>query len=657
MRIGSGVALLDSRAENGQETRSARGVRCAGLVLAAAALVSYFNALSAPFLFDDIPSITNNPTIRNLRSSLEPLASPVVRGAGVAGRPVVNLSLAVNRWLGGEDVWGYHLFNVLVHLGAGLALFGVVRRTLRLGAREAVTDHATPVAFCCALLWLVHPLQTESVTCVIQRTESMVGLFYLLTFYGFIRSAEMGAGRGWAALAVAACWIGAATKEVVATAPLLVFLYDRTFLAGSFRAAWRQRKRLHLALASSWLVVAALVARSDWRGGTVGFGHGVAAWEYALTQCRAVVLYLRLAVWPHPLVLDYGTGVVRDPLAVLPQAGLLVALLAATVVALWRWPQAGFAGAWFFVILAPSSSVVPLVTQTMAEHRMYLPLAAVVTLAMAAVWNLTGRRGLWVAGALAVAGSLVTLARNTDYRTVETIWRDNLAKWPANVRAHYTLAELADGTGRFEEAIAHGEAAVALAPADATAQFSLAFSLDRAGRLEESAAHYREAVRLEPESAGAHINLGTVLAKLGRFDEAVVECASAVRLQADSAENQFNLAQMLYQTGDVAGAVTRYETAARLKPDAAETHFRLGNARVKLGQMTEAVAAFREAVRLAPGQVEARSNLAGALLMLHRPAEAVPVYEEALRLKPADPNVRANLERAREMARTAGTGR
>ncbi len=180
------MAFLDLRANDGQEARSGRGVWCAALVLAAAASASYAGTFSVPFLFDDIPSITNNPTLRDLRSSLEPLASPEVRGAGVAGRPVVNLSLAVNRWLGGEEVWGYHLFNLLVHVGAGLALFGVVRRTLRF-RREPVRD-AERMAFAVALLWLVHPLQTESVTCVIQRTESLMGLFYLLTLYCFARS-------------------------------------------------------------------------------------------------------------------------------------------------------------------------------------------------------------------------------------------------------------------------------------------------------------------------------------------------------------------------------------------------------------------------------------------------------------------------------------
>ena len=107
-----------------------------------------------------------------------------------------------------------------------------------------------------ALLWALHPLQTEAVTYIVQRVESMMGLFFLLTLYCFIRSVEAPRPRPWQGCAVAACILGAATKEVIALAPVLVLLYDRTFIAGSFAAAWRRRWRVHLALASTWVVLA-----------------------------------------------------------------------------------------------------------------------------------------------------------------------------------------------------------------------------------------------------------------------------------------------------------------------------------------------------------------------------------------------------------------
>lgn len=303
--------------------------------------------------------------------------------------------------------------------------------------------------------------------------------------------------------------MGAATKEILVTAPVLLLLFDRAFFARSWGEAWRQRGKRTLALALvTWSIVALLVWRSETRGGTVGFGRGVSAWEYLLTQCRAIVLYLKLSVWPHPLVLDYGAEIVRELKTVWLQGVLLLGALAATGWAWSRRPAMGFLGAWFFIVLAPSSSFVPLVTQTMAEHRMYLPLVTVVVFAVLGLQRLLPRAWPAVCLAVAAAFSGATIARNHDYRDAESIWRDTAAKWPTNPRAHYTLPQLADAAGRHAEAIAHGQTAVKLLPQDATAHFNLAFSLAAGGRHEEALTHYREAGRLQPASVDAHINAG-----------------------------------------------------------------------------------------------------------------------------------------------------
>ncbi|MDI1249518.1 MAG: hypothetical protein PSV13_11695, partial [Lacunisphaera sp.] len=376
----------------------------AAVILAGACLAIYWNSLDAPFLFDDGPAILRNETIRTLWP-LDRVLQPPLEGAGVTGRPLVNLSLAVNYALGGLDVRGYHAMNLALHALAVLTLWGVLRRTLWLnvgrglsptslnmsGVKPDLHNEPESFAFAVALLWAVHPLLTESVVCVVQRNEVMGGLFYLLTLYGFVRSvAEKGdVGRdrlippsdaprrdqrsrptiiAWQAFAVVSCLLGMATKEIMATAPLVVMLYDRTFVAGGFSAAWRQRRGYYLSLAATWLLLAWLMLGNNQRDGIVGFGLGVSSWEYLLTQCRALTTYLQLSFWPHPLVLDYGAEMVRRPGEVWGQGILVLTLLLATGWALVRRPVWGFVGAWFFVILAPSSSFVPLTTQPIAEH-------------------------------------------------------------------------------------------------------------------------------------------------------------------------------------------------------------------------------------------------------------------------------------------------
>src|SRR5580700_4395442 len=160
-----------------------RSVALAAALIVVAGLLAYGDSLFGPFIFDDVASITDNPTIRHL-SAMGDVLSPPPNGEGVSGRPLINLSLAVNYAVSGTKTWSYHALNLLIHLLAGLALFGIVRRTL-----ANYQAGATIPAFAVGLLWTVHPLLTESVTFVIQRTESLMGLFYLLTLYSFIRGA------------------------------------------------------------------------------------------------------------------------------------------------------------------------------------------------------------------------------------------------------------------------------------------------------------------------------------------------------------------------------------------------------------------------------------------------------------------------------------
>ena len=587
----------------------------AGLIVLAAGLV-YTNSLNAPFVFDDAPAIVENPSIRQL-SPLGTVLAPPASAGSAAGRPLINLSFALNYAGGGLSPGGYHVVNLALHALAALTLLGVVRRTLlQPGLRDHYQADALPLAAVIGLLWTVHPLLTESVTCAVQRTELLGGLCYLLTLYGFIRALEPGAARRWTALAVTACFAGVASKEIVATAPLLALVYDCLFAAGSLRESWHRRWRLYLALAASWVLLGWLMTTSAQRGGVVGFGHGVSAWEYLLTQCRAIVLYLQLCFWPHPLVLDYGTDVVRQLGPVLPQAMLLVLLAGATWWGLWRKRPAAFAGAWFFIILAPSSSVVPLVSQTIAEHRMYLPLAAVVALTVLAAHRWFGRRSLPVFLGAAIGLGGLTMKRNAVYHSVISIWTDTVAQRPDNSRAHSLLS----------------------------------LALEKADRLDEAIAAAREAVRLAPGSAEMHYNLGCSLLKTGRSDEAVQSFDEALRLKPDYAEAHCNLSVALLNLRRGREALSHLEAALQLKPDYADAHFNLANLLARAGQLHEAIPHYENAVRLEPGRADAHFNLAKALMLSGRPAEAAAHFETVLRLTPDDADAVRNLTLARQAA-------
>jgi tetratricopeptide (TPR) repeat protein len=558
---------------------SRRNTLIAAATLVAAGFAVHANSLTVPFFFDDRLAIVENPTIRHL-AALGQVLSPPANGSGVDGRPLVNLSFALNYAFGGTAVRGYHVVNLIIHVLAGLTLFGLVRRILtgwRSDRRESrPADPVTWWALAVAGLWLVHPLQTETVTCVIQRTESLVSLFYLTCLYASVRAMQSPRGGLWTALAVSAALAGMATKEVMVTAPALVLLLDRTFISGSFAAAWRRHRHLHLGLAATWLLLALLLLRTGGSRGTVaGFGLGVTPWNYALTQCEAITTYLWLAVWPQNLVLDYGTDVVANAAQVIPEGLAVLALVGGTALALWRRPAVGFLGAWFLIILSPSSSFVPLVSQTIAEHRMYLPLAAVIAGLVAALHAWLGRRGLLVCLALAVGLGARTVARNDTYRNEVSILTDTVAKRPGNVRALNNLGN----------------------------------ALARAGRTDEALIRLRAALQLKPDHAPAHANLGNVLDLLNRLPEAETEMREALRLDPNHNKARYNLGNVLLRLGKNAEAADQLREAVRLEPSDPVIRHNYALALVLAGRRDEGIAELREVLRQDPGSERSRMAL------------------------------------------------
>jgi tetratricopeptide (TPR) repeat protein len=637
-----------------------------------AALLAYANSFSGALTFDDHATISGNESIRHLWPPGAALHPPADGPTG--GRPLANLTFALSYALSGAEPWGHHALNFLTHALAALALFGLVRRTLAGPAlRGRFGAEALPLAAFVALLWAVHPLSTSTVTYLSQRTESLMALCYLLTLYGFVRGLD-GPPLRWHALAAVACLAGTWCKESIATAPLVALLYDRGFVAGGFGAALRARWRTYAALAASWGVLAFNLAEVSER--KVGFGLGVPVHDYVLTSCQAVTRYLALGAWPHPMVFDYGPVFLRSPETAAPYLLVVAVLLAAAVWLLVRRHAAGFAGAAFLLILAPTSSFVPVALQPIAENRAYLPLAALVALGVVGGHALLGwRRGrvVWLAAAVALtAGAML---RNRTYGSARSLWADTVAKAPANPRAHNNLAlHLAADPAARTAAIAHYKAALSLKPdyAEAHHNFALLLATDPARRAEaeqhyESAlaahpdyaeayhhlalllaqdparratalSHLETALHLRPDHAEAHHSLAVHLATdPARGADALRHAREAVRLRPGFAEAHNQLALLLARPGgDTASAVTHFQTALRLRPDYIEAAANLAlTLAAQPDRAEEAALQLSAALRRTPGNADAHNTLGSILAhRLDRPAEARTQFETALRLRP-----------------------
>jgi tetratricopeptide (TPR) repeat protein len=619
--------------------------------------VVYWNSLRVPFLLDDSSAILNN---RSIAAPLRWASVLAASHAGTAtGRPLLNLSFALNRLAGGESIAGYHIVNMVIHGLAALVLFGLVRRTLALKEPSGKPLYGVHiVAAFCALIWAVHPLLTEAVTYISQRAESLAGLLYLFTLYAFARGAKRGVkfasatepswrGGAWLAASVLSCVCGMATKEVVVTAPVLVLLYDRAFLSESFLRALRRRKAYYCGLAASWILLGILLYVDRLSLRSVGYGLGVDAGSYFLTEAKAIVSYLWLVVWPASLVFDYGREYLVNGVAgVGPQLVFIAALLSLSVV-LWRRNRGtAFLLLSFFIVLAPTSSVVPIASDPMAESRMYLASAPLVILIVLGFFRFIGRASVAILAGVAILLAVLTVERNRDYSSAVSMWEDTVTKAPSNSRAHENLGvALSKVPGSHDEALRQYKEALRLRPSFPEAHRDLAVELSRTpGGMAEAIENYREAIRLRPNFPEAETGLGVELGKVpGKSEESLGHLRTALELDPDYPEGHANLAGGLAKAGGhEQEAIGEYRVALRFDPGMAEAHNGLGAVLARMhGEQDNALEQFAQAIRIRPGYINAMSNRAKVLSgMPGGRDDAIEGFRQVLSIDPK--NVDAN---------------
>ena len=573
------------------------------VVIGAAA---YSNSFGGPFIFDDEYSIVDNPHILRLWPLGKAMSAPPQ--ATVAGRPIASLSLALNYAISGYSVWSYHLFNLLVHILAGLTLYGIIRRTLlceRL--KERFGKYAAVMAWVAAAMWVAHPLQPASVTSIVQRAESLMGLFYLLTLYSAIRAMESNKSLVWSVVSVVCCGLGMGTKEVMATAPALVLLYDRTFFAGSFTGALRRRWGLYSGLAATWVILAVLILPGP-RSATAGFSFSYKPFDYTLNQCIVIIHYIRLAFWPKGLCLDYNQPMIKEWVRVLPPMIVIAVMFVVTVWGLIRNRAWSYPAVWFFGVLSVTSSFVP-IADLVFEHRMYLPLAGLTVLVVSGGYVLfegrsAKRVGLILATVAICALGVVTFLRNEDYRSGVSIRRSALSVVPNNPGAYKGLGLAYDKLGQYEDAI-------------------------RA---------YKEAIRIRPGFAEARFNLGVTYGKLGRYEEAARCCEEAIKIKPDYGKAYNNLGFFYGKLGRDAEEIEAYKQSIKINPEYAGTYYNLGIAYGKGGRWEEAKKALKEAIKIEPNYAEAHAMLGTACLATGDRDSALEEYKilKTLDVKSAD---------------------
>ncbi len=566
--------------ENNQTGRPATPFWMGPLAITVMGVLAYANSFQGPFIFDDVLMIVRNEGIRRLWPPWRSMLAPFM-----VSRPLVQLSLAVNYAISGMNPWSYHVLNLLIHILAALALFGVVRRTLSSATlRDRFGRRSFALALGVSLIWMVHPLQTGSVTYVIQRCESLMGFFYFATLYCAIRSFDSRKKGLWFAAAAAACAGGILSKQIMATGPIVVLLYDFMFESGSFKAAWERRKQLYIGLAASWVLLGATLLASPLNQ-TAGFEvKNISSFDYLKSEFGVIVHYLRLTIWPDGLVLDYLWPKAESAGQIIPFAIPILALAAGTIWAIINRRAIGFLGAWFFIILSMTSSIMPF-SDLAFEHRMYLPLAAPVALFVIGGYALGPRlfKRMSLAAAqqeqlaksvgaalLVIVVALLatqTIRRNMQYQSDLVMWVDVVKKRPENSRGHNTLGEILALRGLIGEAAEEFRLACKYNPDYVEAHANLGSALWLIGNIEESKIELNEGVRLGPRNALAHYNLAMALSSEGKLDEGLTHLTAAVEYDPANILYYVRRGVLLEQKGRFAEAANDFVTALGQAPD------------------------------------------------------------------------------------------
>lgn len=617
------------------------------LILLVVGVIAFHNCFSGQLVFDDLRAIVHHKSISEFWPD-----GPFTTGAR---RPVGHWTLWLNHQLHGVHPAGYHAVNLGIHLASGLLLFGIVRSLLESFAkRDGFSGSPTRLAFAVAAIWSVHPLQTQSVTYVIQRLESLMGMFVLASIYLYLRGRRSAkASMCFYAASIASFYLALGTKENAICAPFIILLLERAFLSTS----WRQTLKASLVVVIGTLLPGAIwLAIKSWKdlvlGDSLSLGSGVeglTSITYLGSQPAVIAHYVLLAFWPAELCIDYAWPPLRSSSWLAVMLSVIVLGLLGSLWMYFRKPAIGFFFVSFFVLLAPTSSFIP-IKDLAVEHRMYLPLACIVTLTALAFRYAVNklqpheRRSRRILEIATIAALILltsrTIVRNRDYHDPVRLWTSTLQVNSSNPRAHHNLAICLSEQGDSDLAAAHFLSALKIDPTLYQTRLALGELYASDGKMNLAIEQYQSALKHDPPTQDALFNLAVCYLATGRDvdgNEALKKVVSADPGHA-LAWNQIGLVQL--HKGNLAQAGEHFTTAIRLKPRDAGFQRNLAHTFERRGRIDDAVHWYRSAIDMDSRESLAHNNLAGLLSKQGDKKGAEKHFRHAIESEPNSVDIR-----------------
>lgn len=616
------------------------------LLIPALAVLGYLGTLHSPFLYDDAHAIVHNPHIQELGKFQE-----TVGIGNILNRSFVLLTYALNRQLGGLDVFGYHLFNLALHVFVGIVLFFLTAELLGLEPPERQA-RLQNLPLLVSVIHVFNPMAVESVTYLSSRSSLLAALFFLLAFYYWVRflgpdgAARLSKENFHRLLLVGGFFfLGCASKETAVTMPLLGAVYFGFKSSGL--PAGRNRT-------AGMFILLPLVLYLAYRTAVMGnpfivpsdpSSHTMDRILYLFTQAGVVIFYYGLKLF-LPVNLNFEPDVrmvsgAMDPVF-LAAAGVL--LLVGWYV--WRGESRliRFALIWAFVTVLPTSSFIPL-KQLAVEHRTYLPGLGINILV--GIWFLRcAHRAAWIkplALVFLVLMSTLTVFRGLDYRTAVLLWQDTANKSPGKALVHNNLATALLDENLYDRASKAVDAALALDP-----QFSLALNNQghihfQMGRFEQAREIFDKLIFFGVRDANVYYNAGMARERLGQTGEALPFLQKAVEIDPDAASFRFGLGNVYKKLKLYDQALREFKLALKYRPGYAAAINNIGVIFWELKSFDLAAAEFLRVLAIQKNHAEATKNLASVYMLLGKYREAIPYLRRYIAMAPENANAKSLL--------------
>jgi len=517
------------------------------IIIIALTVLIFLNTSGNDFVYDDLEAIVNNPSIRDTGNI--PLFFTNPGRTAVTSellqnvyRPLLMTTFALNYAAGGLDVAGYHLVSISLHAANAVLLYLLILAMAGTGL-NAGGGNAQLASLLISLFFAVHPVNTEAVNYIWQRSELMASFFYLVTLLCMVNYMRGGKALLYAA-AVVSFVMALLTKEMAVTVPVVLLLFDWYFISSFKKDVFmRNLKRYYLPFIVLAVVYACfrlfsyrILRESGTGGGSAGWG----AFKYFITQARVIIQYLRLMVFPRGLSVHHDVPLsssLSDP-TFLASGAVILLMIAGAVMMRKKLRTYSFFILWFFIMLIPTSSVIPLYPVIMNEHRIYLAGAGLVAVFVLAS---TKKSTLLLMAVLLVLCASLTVKRNSEWKDSFTLWSAVAREYPDNYMAYFNLGVAHVASEQYDKGIEYYRKAVSIKPDYAEAYYNLGVAYGGLGKYDDALDSYKQAIGIKPDYGAAYCNLGGTYVWLGRYSEAVESYKEALRINPSDANTLYNL--------------------------------------------------------------------------------------------------------------------